>query len=207
MPAKKKPSYLLHRPTGQARVRIDGKDYYLGEHGTPDSFAQYEELVSQWLKKQSFQKCLLTVDELVLLYLEFARGYYTKNGKPSNEVVMLRSAVRPLVKLFGTIRVREFGPLKLKLVREESVAGGAARKTVNAAVHRIRRMFRWGVENEYVPSEVLTALEAVTALKRGKTTAPDRPPIQPVDDGTVECTISPLIANRGRYDPPTAFNE
>ena len=28
MPAKRKPSYLLHKPTGQARVRIQGKDIY-----------------------------------------------------------------------------------------------------------------------------------------------------------------------------------
>ena len=29
LPKKKLPSYLLHKPTGQARVRIAGKDYYL----------------------------------------------------------------------------------------------------------------------------------------------------------------------------------
>lgn len=28
MPKKRKPSYLCHKPTGQARVRIDGKDHY-----------------------------------------------------------------------------------------------------------------------------------------------------------------------------------
>lgn len=34
MPKKRKPSYLLHKPTGQARARIDGHDHYLGECGT-----------------------------------------------------------------------------------------------------------------------------------------------------------------------------
>lgn len=28
---KKLPSYLLHKPTGQACVRINGRDHYLGE--------------------------------------------------------------------------------------------------------------------------------------------------------------------------------
>jgi len=31
MPAKRKPAYQHHKATGQAKVRIDGKDHYLGE--------------------------------------------------------------------------------------------------------------------------------------------------------------------------------
>ena len=34
---KKPPSYLLHKATGQARVRIDGRDHYLGEFGSDQS--------------------------------------------------------------------------------------------------------------------------------------------------------------------------
>jgi hypothetical protein len=37
MSKKRKPSYLLHKATGQARVRIDGKDEYLGEYGSLES--------------------------------------------------------------------------------------------------------------------------------------------------------------------------
>ena len=32
--ARKVPSYRLHKPTGQAVVRLDGRDVYLGKHGT-----------------------------------------------------------------------------------------------------------------------------------------------------------------------------
>ena len=37
MPAKQRrvPSYCLHKHTGQAVVRIDGRDIYLGTCGTP----------------------------------------------------------------------------------------------------------------------------------------------------------------------------
>ena len=31
---RKAPSYRLHKPTGQAVVRIDGRDFYLGKYGT-----------------------------------------------------------------------------------------------------------------------------------------------------------------------------
>ncbi len=29
------PKYRLHRPTGQAVVTLNGRDTYLGKHGTP----------------------------------------------------------------------------------------------------------------------------------------------------------------------------
>ncbi len=40
------PSYLLHQPTGQARVRIAGKDHYLGEFGSEASRFAYGQLVA-----------------------------------------------------------------------------------------------------------------------------------------------------------------
>lgn len=30
------PSYRRHKPTGQARVTLGGKDFYLGRYGTPE---------------------------------------------------------------------------------------------------------------------------------------------------------------------------
>jgi hypothetical protein len=40
-------SYLLHQTTGQARVRIDGRDHLLGRFGTPDAQAQYDTLITE----------------------------------------------------------------------------------------------------------------------------------------------------------------
>jgi hypothetical protein len=42
MPCRKPvPSYLNHAPSGRARVRIDGKDHYLGPYGSEESKAEY----------------------------------------------------------------------------------------------------------------------------------------------------------------------
>jgi hypothetical protein len=41
------PSYLLHQPTRQARVRVAGKDYYLGEYGSESSRIAYGELIAK----------------------------------------------------------------------------------------------------------------------------------------------------------------
>ena len=56
MPVKRKPSYLLHKPTGQARVRIQGKDIYLGEFNSPQSRERYEDLVAEWFAKSAMPR-------------------------------------------------------------------------------------------------------------------------------------------------------
>jgi len=38
---RKVPAYRLHKPTGQAVVRLDGRDFYLGKHGTEASQERY----------------------------------------------------------------------------------------------------------------------------------------------------------------------
>jgi hypothetical protein len=39
----------LHKPTGQAYVRINGKFHYLGEYDSPESHKRYEILIAKWL--------------------------------------------------------------------------------------------------------------------------------------------------------------
>ena len=44
------PGYLLHKPSGQARVIIDGKHIYLGEYGSPESHEKYARLIAEFSK-------------------------------------------------------------------------------------------------------------------------------------------------------------
>ena len=41
------PAYSLHKTTGQARVRIDGRDHYLGKFGAPESRRKYARLIGE----------------------------------------------------------------------------------------------------------------------------------------------------------------
>jgi hypothetical protein len=43
------PTSRLHNPTGQAVVTLNGHDHYLGKHGTPESQAEYDRLIAEWL--------------------------------------------------------------------------------------------------------------------------------------------------------------
>lgn len=49
MPRQKsaQPAYQFH-VSGQALVRLDYKDFYLGQHGTPESYARYYSLLAEY---------------------------------------------------------------------------------------------------------------------------------------------------------------
>ena len=44
----KLPKYGLHTRTGQARVVLDGRCFYLGKFGTEKSWQEYERIVQEW---------------------------------------------------------------------------------------------------------------------------------------------------------------
>jgi hypothetical protein len=43
------PTYRLHKPSGQAVVTIDGRDFYRGKYGTSQSRDEYDRLITEWL--------------------------------------------------------------------------------------------------------------------------------------------------------------
>ena len=47
---KQQPKYALHKATGQARVRINGKSIYLGPYGSEESRRRYDEIVADYMK-------------------------------------------------------------------------------------------------------------------------------------------------------------
>ena len=194
MPKLTKPSYLHHKPTGQARVRINGRDIYLGPYRSPESREKYEAVIAEWFASNGdASRYNLTIDDLVLLFLEFAENYYRReNDEPTGELRNLQHALRPLIRLFGRTRVRDFGPMKLKAVRDEMIRAKHCRSHINCEIHRIRRVFKWGVENEYVPASVHQALVAVSGLKSGRSDAVESAPVLPVREATVNATIPHL---------------
>src|SRR5262249_34109211 len=64
--------------------------------------------------------------------------------------------------------------------REWMVRENWTRCYVNSSVGCIKRMFKWAVENELVPSSVIHGLQAVAGLKKGRSPARETKPIRPV---------------------------
>lgn len=193
------PSYRLHKPTNQAVVTLDGRDFYLGVYGSPKSRGEYDRLVVEWLtngrRLPGDASGGPTVNELLLAYLLHAEGYYRKDGKPTRELENIRHAVRPLRRLYGHTLARDFGPLALKSLRASMVEAGLCRNEVNKRIGKIARVFRWAVENELVPASVHHGLKAVSGLKKGRSEARESEPVKPVPEAHVEA-VQPFVARQ-----------
>lgn len=76
------PKYRHHRATGQAVVTIQGRDFYLGPHGTKASKTEYDRLVGEWLSHGRIGAGPgATVAEFVAAYTRYAEGYYGKDSR------------------------------------------------------------------------------------------------------------------------------
>ncbi|MBN2561143.1 MAG: tyrosine-type recombinase/integrase [Phycisphaerae bacterium] len=199
---RKLPSYRHHKASGQAVVTLSGRDHYLGPYGSAESHAEYKRLIAEWLSagqqspasfaRHEPDKRDVRIDELLLAYLHFAEGYYVKNGRPTCEVTNIKHAMEPLASLYGRMPIAGFGPAHLKTVRQRMIDADLSRKVINARVNRLRRVFKWGVENELVEPPVLLALQAVAPLRNGRTKARETRPVSPVPEASVEAVL-PLV--------------
>jgi integrase len=200
---RKLPSYRLHKASGQAVLTLNGKDMYLGLHGSTESKAAYDRIIAEWLANCRQHAVIpplgvapenaisdLSVNELFAAYWRFATSYYVKNGQPTGEVENIRDAARPLTLLYGQCMASKFGPLALEAVREAMIKQGLCRNVINARVNRIRRMFKWGVSKQMVPPLVLQSLQSLAPLKKGRCNVREAAPVKPVAEENVKAILT-----------------
>lgn len=193
-PRKAVPSYSEHKSSGQARVRVNGRDIYLGKFKSPESKAEYRRICAELEATPSAAPALgrgLTVNEVAERYALFARGHYRdEDGNPTTEIGWLKDSLPPVIQLYGDRPAAEFGPLALKAVRNVWVKGGIVRTSINSRVNRVRRMFKWAASEELVPVTVHQALTTVTGLQKGRTDAEESDPVEPVPDDDIDAVVA-----------------
>ena len=206
MPRKSLPSYRLHKPSGQARVILNGKHVYLGKYKSDESMKKYARLIAELALPAEIGptqvdadtlKPTLLVSEMIVHYVKFAERYYSFEGKPTKEFQGMLDAVAPLNELYAETFVGEFGPTKLKALQAHLVSLGLCRTEVNRRIGRIKRVFKWAVSEELVDPRVLEGLRSVNGLRYGRTDAKEVDPVEPVAECWVEQTIpfvSPPVA-------------
>jgi integrase len=212
------PKYRHYRPKNLGVVRIDGHDHYLGKFGSPESYEKYHRLLAERYargpvgvptgREATPQSEVLTVTELCVGYYRHAEGYYTKNGKPTNQVNIIKLALKVLRSLYGSSLVKEFAPLALKACRAEFIRQGLSRRECNRRTRLIKQAFKWGVSEELVPPHVFHGLLAVSGLAAGRCEAKDPKPIGPVPEAIVGRTIehlTPTLAAMVRLQLATAM--
>ena len=205
------PSYLLHKQSGQARVRINGRDYLLGEYSSESSRIAYGELIAKFSgglpidplkpsKRGSLPRNDSETDpgpsvgELCLVFLRHAQTHYLKDGKPTSEIHIVKSVMTPLNDLYGMLPAKDFGPLALKAVRAKMIESGWCRTVINNSMSRIRRIFKHAIANELIDSTVLDRLKCVAPLLAGRTEAHDNAPRTAVSPQDIEAIRKAVTA-------------
>ena len=108
------PKYSKHKASGRAYARFNGRCIYFGRYGAASSGEAYDRLKDEWLQsggRLSTAPHEATVAEVVVAYTEFAAGYYCKDGKPTDEVRMIRTVAKIARTLYSRTPAAEFGPL------------------------------------------------------------------------------------------------
>ena len=198
------PKYRHHKGSGQAFVQRDGRRFYLGKYGSEESQERYRRFVAEMMvaakpttarpEVERGPREFLTVIELLAKYWRFAQRHYCRDGQQARSLDNIRDALRPLRNLYGHTRAADFGPLALKAVRQSMVADGLARKTVNNRVGMVKQVFAWAVSEELVPPSAHHALVAVKGLQKGRTTAAENAPVQPVPEVDFQATLPHMPA-------------
>ena len=195
------PKYRHHKGSGQAFVQVNGRRHYLGKWDSPTSKERYAAFIAELAVRPAAlpptatqSDAQITITELCAAYWDFAQGYYVKNGKPTGWLNHIRLMLRKVRETYGLTPAADFGPLKLKAIRQTLIDAGHSRSYINKLVPIIPRMFKWAVVEEIVPGTVYHALRAVEGLRKGRTDAHETKPVLPVEDAVIETTLPFLPA-------------
>jgi integrase len=226
------PSYQHHKPSGQAKVRIHGRDVYLGPWNSAASKAEYRRVIAEWSAsphrtptgaggRTRNNASTWTIVELIKAYRDAqlrvipARTFKARDGQ----------ALKRLRLLYGRTLARDFDQFAFKafresLVNEKSLPGmGAAkedgptskrplsRRYINALCGSIRRLFKWAVSEGLVPETIPHKLASVEGLRYGRG-GTERDEVHPVADTAIAATLPelpPVVADMVRLQRYTGM--
>jgi integrase len=216
MPTQRKqspavPAYRQRSGCTQAIVTLTDaetrqrRDYWLGEFDTPESRERYHRVIAEWERlgrrlppphfdaPPTSRTDEITVVEVIRDYWEWAVDYY----RPKHTQA-LDGALKLVREFYGRTPASEFGPNKLRLLRDHMIRGDGdkrkpwARKYINSQVQRIRHMFKWAAAHELVSASVHQALCTLEPLRRGRCEAREGKRVQPVPQDIVDAVLPNL---------------
>ena len=198
MPAlKSRTPKLCRHSDGRAFVKIDGRQIMLGKFGEPAAQERYDRVVAEWLangRRLPPAPAAASKPPTVSIVANEYRLHAEASRTPAAAAVV-RLAIKPVWELYGSTPATEFGPLKLKAVRNRWIEAGLCRSTIHGYVQHIRRMFKWAASNEIVPASIWHALATVEGVPRGMTKATEPRKVRPVADALV-VAIQPHVSRQ-----------
>lgn len=201
-----KPAYLRH-PSGRGFSKIGGRFLYFGPYGERESRERYNRALAEWIAAGSPRAWAgprsgtgpasagILVAELVAAYRRHAATYYTKDGKATGEVAVIRAAMDRLLLAHASTPAADFGPRALAALRDSLGTSDLSRSTANKYLDRVRRMYRWAVSEEMVPASTYHALQTVPGLRKGRVATREADEVVPVPIEHVDATLPHIHAS------------
>jgi integrase len=193
------PAYVHHKATGQARVRINGKDYYLGKYGSPESHDRYDELIAEQVIAAGTDRPPTRTLTAVLAawWPECKRRYHQGKGKLGG-AQNWRPIIRMLRTEHGTEPADRLGPAKLRqLIEAEGKRRGWSLRHSRDVLSKVKLIYRWAKNEELISSQAYEQIRDVE-IRHGRRTKP----LPPIDDATVDATLphlKPVVAAMVRF--------
>ena len=206
------PKLSRHKGTGQGIVAFAGRTVYLGvwpsgmKTAPEDVQQRYRAAIAEWLAgghqaparratttttTTAAGSSVLTIDELFAAFWtqHAQKKFVGPDGKPTPELSSHRVCLKIVRRMYGSLPVASFGPLKLRAVRQAFIDEKWARVNVNHHIARLKRVFKWGVSVELVDPSILLGLGSVPGLRRGGGECREGRKVRPVADDAVDATL------------------
>lgn len=203
-PRKAQPAYQYHL-SGQARVTLGGKDFYLGKHDSPESHVRYYALLAEYNangkrapSNPETETCQaatpILVKHIVADYRANVLPNYQSDPGRSNRLTNLCDLIDHK---HGNEPATDFGPRKLDAIRKILLTKGIGkhgrpnrRQQVNEAARYITAIFERGVAQELIGPERIVALKSLKPLKQGE--GQENEARKPVTLETIAATLTQL---------------
>jgi integrase len=181
-PKKWPPTLHLHRSSGQAYVRINGRNVYLGRYDSPESREAYQRILAAGGAPAPKPTAGVTVAGVIARFLADAEATRDPRGR---EVEQFKLSLAPVLRLYGSRPADEFDADALEVVQRALASGSwltdkeravrakrkqscaLSRNVVNRRVVRIRTAWRWAERKKLVPEGRWAALCALPGLPKG----------------------------------------
>jgi integrase len=197
------PTLRVHKQSQRCYGTFSGETVWFGLRSDPGTQARFDAYLAEWLVRgrkpaDTRNQNDLTVRSMVGRYLLHLEDEHDAVWHANNDA-RFKYALDALVRLHGSTKAADYGPLKLKALREHIAS--AKRKdgqpklavvTVNERVLIIRNAFQWAASEELVPPVVIEGLRAVRQLRKSKPGVRAPRVVEPVDRASVDATLPHL---------------
>ena len=153
-----------------------------------EAAARYWEEHTRQVKRH--ESAGIRVDDLCALWVQHCKEYY--RGASSSNAML---DVRLFREMFGSASMLELTHADMLKHRDALIRSGISRRTINDRLNRVKYMIGWALDEALIPALIKAELTQVKPVKRGRTAAPERAPVRPVDDATIEATLKYMMPN------------